>query len=123
MADLDAVRRQLELTPEELRDAGVTTHAIPPVPGRDVVRHRPKLAADTMDEMRTLFARHVYHILLKPSVLARLEEHLLAEDRKLSLKAFETVLGDLLANTKPAEHPRGPVVPIQIVTNIPRPGP
>jgi hypothetical protein len=121
MPDLDAVRRHLELTPEELREAGVVTHAIPPVPA--VPRHRPKLAADTMDEMRTLFARHVYHILLKPSVLARLEEHLLAEDRKLSLKAFETVLGDLLANTKPAEHPRGPVVPIQIVTNIPRPGP
>jgi len=117
MSRLDEVRKSLELTPDELAAAGVTTHAIPPIPAPP---RRPRISDDSMDELRTLFVRHAYATLLKPTVLARLEAHLLAEDAKLSLKAFEVVLAALLPHTKP-EQKVGAIVPITVEMHVPAP--
>ena len=119
MADLESVRQSLAPTLDELAKAGVSTHAIPAVnPPRPRV---PKVNDDTLDEMRNLFGRRAYTLLQKPAVWARLEAHLLHEDARLSLKAFEVLIGSLLAHTKPEKHVSGPVVPIVIENHIPAP--
>jgi hypothetical protein len=127
VSDYEDIRRELTPTADDVAAAGIRLDRIPAVVGDQAAtpgyraRRRPRLSSESWEEMRVLFVKHLYRVLLKPAVLARLEEHLLAEDRKLSLKAFESVLRDVLAHTQPPRESTGPIVPIQIVNHIPSP--
>jgi hypothetical protein len=109
-------------TPEELAAAQtkIPPHRPKPAKGKPP-RETAVATLQSLHDIRTAFVGQCYALLRDKNVWARLQDHLEASDPKVSLKAFEILIGGIVSATKAEAESRGPVL-VKIENHIAGPG-
>jgi hypothetical protein len=85
-----------------------------------VVPTPTKARVSDLHEIRRLFVRRCYDLLVEPKVWAALKKHLLSDKAADSLKAFDILASGIVAATKTEESSRAPLA-VNILNHIPGP--
>lgn len=104
-------------SPEFIEETRGPTTLIPPSPPKP-----PRVRAKTMtlDTIRQKLVTRSYRLLHEPAIWDRLRQHLLNDEAKVSLKAFEILFAALVTSTKSEAAPAVPLE-VNILNHIPGP--